>query len=884
MNTPNLKPNARKIFDLRYPRKNEDGTPAETPAEVVERVALNVASVNALYVPLEMADHDHSLDVEDVGEFPAITAKRQWRWLNPRDARAKGRDTLFALQMNAGWGRVDAQADKYRALLADLSFLPNSPTWTGAGTPLGQLAACFVLPVEDDLGRGPDSIMAILHKATLIQQTGGGNGFSFGRLRPSGALVHRSMGKASGPLGFATMYDATFRQIAQGGSRRGANMLVMPVWHPDINAFIEAKVEEGKLDQFNFSVGVTDEFMVAVEGDSDFELRFGGDYYETIRARDLWDRLVSNAWVIGDPGVLFLDKANAQNPSPTRYVLEATNPCGEQYLPAYSNCCLGSISLGNFVTEWGTSSEHGTFDWDAFREVVVTATEFLDDVVSANQYVPEVPELEAAAMGERRIGLGLMGLADTLLKLGLNYGTEEGLAFASQVTEFARYWTMMTSIQRAKERGPFEWIENSIYDPDLMRSEGAGAPALQGIDGKTHSLWCPPSHLNKDYIEGYDFGRPDVYWSNVTNGIIEHGIRNACQWTFAPTGTISNVAGLEGSGCEPLFALVYQRTVMQEGENVVLHYLSDLFLEALERARAWEQRGMMHDAYIEAVIEAVRDNDGSCQGVDLVPTDIQDVFVVASDLTGEQHVWMQATLQAFVDNSISKTINLPNEATIADVDRIYRLAYSLGCKGITIYRQGSRALEVLATTVDTEGHITDWPEITPLAIPSYSVTDGLDAKVYPVETFFGKVQVTITRIEGHPNRPFDVRLQIGKGGNDKNADVEALGRIVSLALRSGVRVSDIVGQLEHIGGATSYGLGERKVRSVADGLAKLLRRIYLQEETEAGEITSPVGSTKLQISQGDVCPQCLQATLVVEAGCKHCDVRLGGCGEYEGCD
>lgn len=873
---PNFKPNARRIFDLRYPRKGEDGSPSETPDEVIRRVARNVASVGALYSD----DPAIPLTRKELEQAPFSTAVRQARWLSKNNGTPRKFYDLLA----TGWASVEIQTERYAQLLDRLDFLPNSPTWTGAGTPLGQLAACFVLPIEDDLGRGEDSIMSILRKATLIQQTGGGNGFSFGRLRPAGAIVGRSMGRSSGPMGFAQMFNAAFGQIAQGGSRRGANMLVMPVWHPDIMSFIESKVVEGELDQFNFSVGITREFMHAVATDGDFDLRFGGEVHDTIRARVLWDKIIENAWVIGDPGVLFIDRANDSNPCPTRYVLEATNPCGEQYLPPYSNCCLGSLSLGNFVSEWGTSESHGTFDWDRFSDAVMTATQFLDDVVDANQYVPEVPELEAAAMGERRIGLGLMGLADAMLKLGLNYGTKEGLAFASQVTEYARYWTMQASIDRAKQRGPFEWIENSIYDPKLLSQHGFGAAVIDGKDGIKHALWEAPLPSSDDY-EDYDFGRPEVDWSMIEEGLVQHGIRNACQFTFAPTGTISNVAGLEGSGCEPLFALVYQRTVMQEGENIVLPYLSELFLEALERGRSWEQRGMMHDEYIQAVIDAVVANEGSCQGVDLVPTDIQDVFVVASDLTGEQHVWMQATLQAWVDNSISKTINLPNSATVRDVEKIYLLADELGCKGVTIYRQGSRSLEVLATTKDTEGHLTDWPETTPLAIPAYAKTDGLDAKVLPVETFYGKLQVTITTIKGYPDRPFDVRLQIGKGGNDLNANVEALGRMISLGLRAGVRVKDLVDQLEGIGGSTSYGFGEAKVRSVADGIAKLLRRLYLTEiqvfEEDFSGVVPVIEDPK---ASGDICPNCLQATVVMESGCRHCEIRLGGCGEFTGCD
>lgn len=1255
--TPAFKPNARTIFDARYPRKDEDGNPAETPAETVERVGINVAMPNALYVPAPDVLPETTPNADG---FPFATARRQYDWLRRREGLKPSEGIDLPTQLAVGWDTAMAQAERYMDdLLVPLHFLPNSPTWTGAGTPLGQLAACFVLPVADDLGQGPDSIMRVLHKATMIQQTGGGNGFSFGRLRPRNALVERSMGKASGPMGFARVYNGAFAEIAQGGSRRGANMLVMPVWHPDIREFIAAKITEGVLDQFNFSVAITDEFMEAVEKDGDFDLRFDGKVYETIKARDLWDEITQNAWVIGDPGNLFIDRANRDNPCPARYTLEATNPCvtgdtwvmngrgpermmhaaidheeygggeiilngerhwvdryidsgvkpvyilttkegytlrltrdhrlmtpdgwveakrlspgdkivlnnhrglewegridgrnfgwdqgyltgafigdgtwsgktwdrdailnvwetdpgfegvrdqieksavvvadqeerptrsdwrgwsgpygngwlrlstkavtfmlrsmapedgspptikgldyeqietqasdfyqgflrglfdadghvesgngspnvrltnsdyeliemvqrmllrlgilsriyrgkdvgtallpdgkggmaeyevrqswrlvisgasvgryadiigfsnerkmdaingliekmtrgfyeekfeatfesltydcdeevydvqvpgphafdangfyahncGEQWLPPYSNCCLGSIAVSHFAS-WGDAANFGTFDWEGFKKTIILSAQFLDDVVDANRYVPEVPELEEAAMGERRIGLGLMGLADAMLKMGIRYGSPEGLSFASQVTEFARFWTMMTSIERAKERGPFEWIADSIYNPALIAQYGFGAEAIQGLDGKVHRLWERPKPLDGSYHDSYEFGMPEFHWDDVEHGIRNWGIRNACQFTFAPTGTISNVAGLEGSGCEPVFAIVYKRTMMQDEENVTLFYASDLFQEALKRHFAQHGMGLTEDR-LQEIIDAVVANNGSCQGVDLIPESIQRVFVTAADVTGEEHVWMQASLQAWVDNSISKTINLPNEATVEDVANIYRLAYDLACKGITVYRQGSRSLEVLATTKDTEGNLTDWPAVTPLAIPDYASAEGLDAKVFPIETYHGKVQVTITHIKGYDDRPFDVRLQIGKGGNDLNANVEAIGRMISLSLRGGISVDAIVGQLEHIGGATSYGFGERKVRSVADGVAKLLKRLYMSEAVEAGEITNPVGSSTLTLAQGDVCPNCHQATVVIEAGCRHCETRLGGCGEFSGCD
>ncbi len=869
MRSPKFTDNSRRIFDLRYPRKGGDGKPAESPEQTICRVADNVASVTAIYAGDPEAEGYMSVDAT---AFPARTAVRLAESLDFGDNEIKR-------ALGTGYLAAEKQAEKYRDLIASWDFLPNSPTWTGAGTPLGQLAACFVLPIEDDLGVGRGSIFETLKVAALIQQTGGGNGFSFGDLRPSGTLVQRSMGRATGPIGFMGVYDAAFGTIAQGGSRRGANMGVLPVWHADIFDFLISKIEEGKIANFNISVALTDEFMDAVDKDEDFDLGwFDRDEWKptkTIRARDLWDKISQNAWVIGDPGNLFIDAANRTNPVPSRYTLKATNPCGEQWLGPYENCCLGSINLANFV-DFG-----GSFDWDRFREVVTLSTQFLDDVVDANQYVPAVPELAAAAAGGRRIGLGLMGLADAMLKLGIRYGSDKGLAFASQVTEFARYWTMDASIERAAKRGPFGWFEGSIYD------FAGGRTFVEGLDGKQHKMWTPPSEL-WDTISDCDFGRPLLDWDSILEGIKTHGIRNSCQFTFAPTGTISNVAALEGSGCEPLFALVYFRTVMQEGENIVLPYASPLFAEALRLV------GMTQDEIDDIVVE-VQENGGSCQGLASVPGEIREVFVVAGDITWEEHVKTQAVLQRFVDNSISKTINMPNSATVEEVAAAYRLAYDLGCKGITIYRQGSRELEVLATSTKIEDDkpltITQdtWPIIKPLRIPAYAAETGLASRVFPVNTPFGKVQVTITELDDHPGRPFDLRIQLGKAGNDKNADVEALGRSISLALRAGVDVYEVVDQLEGIGGATVAGLGPARVRSVADGISKLLKRRYLAEDsTETLVFTETVtikpGALLPGADPERTCPRCHLASIVVESGCAHCDVRLGGCGEYEGCE
>lgn len=877
MREPELTANSRRIFDMRYSRKDDDGNPTESPAESIDRVVMNVASVTAVYEPMQDSEGKGLSPRREwsAPQFPAKTAMRQYRYL--------GSGTPFE---EMGWGHAETQADRYREMLTNLDFVPNSPTWTGAGTTLGQLAACFVLPIDDDLGRERSSIYETLKVAALIQQTGGGNGFSFSRLRPSGALVKTSMGKATGPVGFLKSYDATFGIIAQGGTRRGANMGVLRVDHPDIRSFIEAKVEEGEISNFNISVAVTDTFMDAVEKDEEFDLVHKDVIYTTINARELYDYIVSKAWIIGDPGTLFIDRANNQNPLPARYELEATNPCGEQWLGPYENCCLGSINFLNFITTSFNEGEQKTyiFDWDRFEDTIHGATQFLDDVIDANQYVPAVPELEEAAQGARRIGLGGMGLADAMAKLGIGYGTPEGQEFASQVTEFLRFHTMKASIIRAAERGPFEWIDDSIYDPTLLPEYGPGAEVEVGDDGKVIRLWSPPTSLVEHTI---NFGRPHLDWQDVVDGITQYGIRNAAQLTFAPTGTISNFASLQGSGCEPFFALVYSRNVMQEGENITLQYLNPIFEQALIDEGYTERER-------EVIMEQVQDNGGSCQGIEMLPDHIQRAFVVAADVTPEDHVRMQAAIQAFVDNSISKTINMPFEATVEDVSDVYRLAYELGCKGITIYRQGSRQLEVLSTgkkkadvdlgTVVWEPEEEEaWPFVVPQSMPASAEVDGLPARTIKVRTPHGAMWATVTEHPEYQGRPFDVRLTVGKAGNDKLADIEALGRVASLALRSGVPVGHLVEQLEGIGGASVVGFGPSRVKSAADGLSRALRRTYL-EEHESEQVQVRAGSPLPVADPTRICPDCHNASLVMDQGCYHCEVRLGGCGVYEGCD
>jgi ribonucleoside-diphosphate reductase alpha chain len=489
INKVDLTDNAEQVFTRRYVRKDKNGELVETMEETFWRVAYHVAKAEA-----------------------------EW-----------GND-------------VDATAKKFYELLSTRRFFPNSPTFTGAGTPLGQLAACFVLPVSDDMGRKSDGIFQTLRDAALIQQTGGGNGFSFSRLRPKGTLVKTSAGQATGPVGFLRVYDKAFGEIAQGGTRRGANMGVLRVDHPDIEDFITCKTDEEAITNFNISVGITDDFMEAVKEDLEWELKFPDvslDEYKSfkgtieqaeeagipikvkkrVRAKELFEKIVRQAHHNGEPGVLFLDAANSANPVPHLYMLEATNPCGEQWLGPYENCCLGSINLAQHF------GESGSLDWEGLRRSVVLATRFLEDVVQANSYVPAVPQLQEAAFTARRIGLGIMGLADLMYYVGVRYGSKDGQEFSAQVMEFVRFHAMLTSIELAKERGPFEAIDDSIYDPKNL-------------------TWRPPNPL---FEYEQDWKRPALDWSEVVEGIRMHGIRNAAQTTVAPTGTIATVAGCEGS-------------------------------------------------------------------------------------------------------------------------------------------------------------------------------------------------------------------------------------------------------------------------------------------------------------------------------------------------
>jgi ribonucleoside-diphosphate reductase alpha chain len=508
-------------------------------------------------------------------------------------------------------------------VMTDFEFLPNSPTLMNSGTGIGQLAACFVLPVEDDIAKIFDSVK----NAAIIHKTGGGTGFCFSYLRPKGDYVKSTAGVASGPLSFMSAFDNATNVIKQGGKRRGANMGVMHAWHPDVEEFINAKQSPGVLENFNVSVAIDDEFMNAVRNGGEYSLRNPrtGEPIRNINAQSLFKIISYSAWKSAEPGVLFIDAMNRENPTP-EFPIHATNPCGEVPMPDYESCNLGSINLSKFVDiDWSRSDWKLKIDWDRLRYVIRLAVQFLDNVIDLNSY--PLPEIEAQTKHNRRMGLGVMGFAKMLYKMGIRYDSPEGIEVAEGVMKFITDEGRQMSHELGRARGSFPGFEKSVWA------------------GK------------------YD------------------AMRNATITSIAPTGTISMIAETS-SGIEPIFALAFIKTVM---DGTKLHYSNEVFEHVLK------VRGLYDANLMQEVID-----NGSIQNIEDIPEEIRDVFVVAYDVNSEAHVRMQAVFQKHTDLAVSKTINLPNNATVEDVENAYMLAWELGCKGVTIYRDGSRGMGVLS--------------------------------------------------------------------------------------------------------------------------------------------------------------------------------------------
>ena len=649
------------------------------------------------------------------------------------------------LEYGADEDQRRATEDSFYKAMRRLELLPNSPTLMNAGRELQQLSACFVLPVEDSL----DEIFNKVKQTALIHKSGGGTGFAFSRLRPEGDVVGSTGGVASGPVSFIRAFDTATDVVKQGGTRRGANMGILDVTHPDIIRFIRSKEDGQTLVNFNISVGVNADFMEKVKRGEDYDLvnPRTGKVTGRQNAREVFDLLAEMAWKTGDPGLVFLDVINRDNPNPQLGKIESTNPCGEQPLLPHESCNLASINLARMVRFAEGDVE---VDWERLEETVQVAVHMLDNVIDMNEY--PIPEIAEMSKKTRRIGLGVMGFADFLVQMAVPYDSPEALEIAERVMRFIREQTHRASAELAQERGPFPAWEGSIYNDQ-------------------------------------DGGRAQL-------------MRNSAPTTIAPTGTISIIAGAS-SGIEPLFALGYVRNVMDNTRLVE----SNPFFEAVARYEGF---------YSEELIEEIA-RTGTLEGLN-VPQWVKEVFRTSHDISPEWHVRMQGAAQAYTDNAVSKTINFPHTATVEDVSKAYMLAYELGCKGITVYRDGSKDGQVLSTgdSGQAEEETTSMVRATPRSRPQ-----AIQGVTERVRTGHGNMYVTINFDENH--RPFEVFGNLGKAGGCDSAQLEAISRLVSLALRSGIDPSAVLEQLRGITCCPAWDDGTL-VRSGPDAVALALER------------------------------------------------------------
>ena len=810
-----LTENARIVLAKRYLKKDEEGSATEEPETMFWRVARVIAEADRAYGASDAA--------------------------------------------------IEEAARQFYDLMTTGRFEPNSPTLMNAGRPLGQLSACFVLPVDDALSNGKSGIYDTLKAMALVHQSGGGTGFSFSRLRPEGDNVRSTMGVASGPVSFMKLYDASTEVVKQGGTRRGANMGILRIDHPDIRAFITCKNDTTQVTNFNISVAITDEFMKAVKNDTDYDLLNPrtGQVDGQENASEIFEMIVRGAWLTGEPGTFFIDRANQDNPVPKVGTYEATNPCGEQVLFAYDVCNLGSVNLSHFVRE-DVSAEtppEDRIDWEHLRRVVHLSTHFLDNVIDANQYPLE--DIYDLAQRIRRIGLGVMGWADMLVRLGIAYDSPEGVAMGRRVMAFMNEESRNASEKLAEARGVFpEW---------------------------EHSIWGPDETCARDQHGGRV--RP------------MRELRNCNLTTVAPTGTISIFAGCSG-GIEPLFAVAFMRN--QAGS--LMPDVNPDFVK-IAHAEGW---------YSEELMERIA-SEGHIHFPE-VPESVQLVFRTAHDIPPEWHVRMQAAFQEHVDAGISKTTNFPEGATEDDVRAIYELAFDLGCKGVTVYRDGCRPNQVLSTgrTGKNEASAEEQAaraEVEQLLADAREEAHGLRVQIAEMErrsltrdqtaaasrhkrqrpsmlrgrtvkmnSPLGDLYVTIN--EDESGRPFEVFCTLGKAGGAAMADAEAIGRLLSLSLRSGIPITALRDQLRGISCDRAVGIGPTKVRSAPDAIGQAIER-YIEEREgvqEALPLAPPVlvpgatlgqtegsGSTRQEGFLGS-CPECGTGSLAYEEGCVKCHV------------
>ena len=757
-----LTQNALTVLEKRYLQKDLQGSVNETPEELFRRVAKNIAQADRIYNP--------QMDLTSIEE-------------------------------------------QFYSLMASLDFLPNSPTLMNAGRELQQLSACFVLPVGDSM----EEIFDAVKQMALIQKSGGGTGFSFSRIRPRNDVVGSTKGISSGPVSFMRVFDTATETVKQGGTRRGANMGILCVDHPDILDFIQCKEGDHHFNNFNISVAATNEFMEAVEKDEEYSLRNPRtkEIVRFLSARQVFEKIVYCAWMNGDPGIVFIDRINQDNPTPQVGQIESTNPCGEQPLLPYESCNLGSINLSNMV-------RGGTVDWERLGSVTERAVHFLDNVIDMNRYT--LSQIEAMTKANRKIGLGVMGFADLLIRLGIPYHHREALEIGERVMAFIQERGRNASGKLALQRGSFPNFDGS---------------ALKGD------------------------------WD---------AMRNATVTTIAPAGTISIIAGTS-SGIEPIFALAFIRHVLDGKELLEVNP----FFEALAK-----QEGF----YSEDLMRKIAQN-GNIQHLQEVPEKIRDLFVTAHDITPQDHIRMQAAFQKYTDNAVSKTVNFPHEATVDDVAKVYQLAYELGCKGVTIYRDRSRGKQVLYKGVvplneDRSEREEEWSVVERRPRARQDVIHGSTRKI---RTGCGNLYVTVN--EDKEGNLFEIFNQIGKAGGCAASQSEAIGRLVSLAFRSGIDPEDIIRQLKGISCHAPVWYREGKILSCADAMAKAIEwhiqekgRIKVEAEVAGNgdplpndikEERGPILNKYVPIFLRGACPEC-GGPLLFEEGCMKCLCGYSDCG------
>ena len=742
-----LSKNALTVLERRYLIKNGEGVVIETVEELFRRVAGAIAASDRRY--------DENADCE-------------------------------------------ALADSFYRMMTNLEFLPNSPTLMNAGRPLGQLSACFVLPVEDTM----EGIFETIKQAALIHKSGGGTGFSFSRLRPCGSAVNSTGGVASGPISFMKVFNMATEAVKQGGTRRGANMGILRVDHPDIMEFIHCKTNNKEITNFNISVGLTEKFMNAVEAGKDYELvdPHGGRVTGTLNAREVFECIVDAAWHNGEPGIIFLDRLNRDNVVPKAGKIESTNPCGEQPLLPYESCNLGSINLTKMLRE-----ENGvySFDWDKLKATAKKAVHFLDNVIDANKY--PLKEIDFMTKQTRKVGLGVMGWADALLRLKIPYNSEQAVRLAETVMRAVTEAGREESRELAKARGTFPLFQESTLDQELPQ-------------------------------------------------------RNATVTTIAPTGTLSLLASCS-SGVEPIFGYVYIRNIMDGTEMIEVN---PILREVLE------ERGLYSDELMKKIAK-----QGSLEGIEEIPEEIRRVFVSAHEVSPEFHIRMQAAFQRHTDNAVSKTVNFCNSATREEVAEVYKLAFRLGCKGVTIYRDGSRSEQVLNIgKVKKDGQEESPAEGGQAVIKPRSRPDMTTGITERVKIGCGNLYITVNYDD---KGICEIFTNTGKAGGCPSQS-EATARLASIALRSGIDVRSIIDQLKGIRCPSTIRQSGMKCTSCPDAIAKAIERVYQQQvrlghwaEPELSAAEGPAASQAETVVPGRMrfCPEC-GAKLEHEGGCVIC--------------